>query len=175
MAQSFERFYQAYGRFVDVLGLLAGAIAFAIMWLIDLNVFTRKAFNAPVQGTFEFTEAGLVLIVFFALAFTQRRRGHIRVTILTSRLPLGVQHALYVIVLFIAALLIAWYAYAAFAAAERSFKLNEQEWGVVRFAIWPVKAAIALGCAAFSLQFLLDSIRHCFVWRGELAAVGDEP
>src|SRR5690606_9894380 len=81
MAQGFERLYRAYVRLLSWLGILCGLITFAIMWLIDANALMRKLFNTPVPGAFELTEAGLVLIVFLSLAYTQSRRGHIRVTL----------------------------------------------------------------------------------------------
>lgn len=135
MAERFERFYRAYGRFVIGLGLVAGAITFGVMWLIDANAITRKFFNTPVPGSFEITEAALVVIIFFALAYTQRQRGHIRVTLLTRRLPLAVRHALFILAMLTGAALMAWYAYAAYTYAIRSWRINEQEWGVITFAV----------------------------------------
>jgi len=175
MAEAFQRVYDAYGRVVLFLGLVAGAITFFIMWLIDANAFMRKFFNAPVAGSLEITEAALVLIIFFSLAFTQRRRGHIRVTLLTRRMPLNVRHALFIMAMLVGAALMAWYAYAAYTYAVRSYKVNEMEWGVITFPIWPTKAAICLGLVLFSIQFLLDAIRHMFVAAGKLEAIGDEP
>ncbi len=175
MAERFERFYRAYGRFVICLGLLAGAVTFCMMWLIDANAVTRKFFNTPVPGSFEITEAALVVIISFALAYTQRQRGHIRVTLLTRHMPLQVRHCLFILAMLVGAALMAWYAYAAYTYALRSWRINEQEWGVITFVVWPIKSAIVLGWALLSLQFLLDAIRHGFVAAGKLEAIGDEP
>src|SRR5690606_40034659 len=101
MADRFERLYRAYVRLLTWLGILCGLITFVIMWLIDANALMRKLLNAPVPGAFELTEAGLVLIVFLSLAYTQSRRGHIRVTLLTRHPPIGLQNGLYIAVLFI--------------------------------------------------------------------------
>jgi TRAP-type C4-dicarboxylate transport system permease small subunit len=175
MHESFERLYRAYGRLVTWFAVVAGTVTFAIMWLIDANVFMRKLFNAPVQGSFELTEAGLVLIVFLTLAYTQYKRGHIRVTIVTRHLPIGLQHGLYIFVLIVGALFFAWCTYAAYTNAIRSYGMNEQEWGVIQVPIWPLKSAIVVGTALISIQYLMDAIRHSFVARGLLAPVGDEP
>ena len=175
MAVTFERIYQAYGRFVLALGLMAGAAVFGIMWLIDANVLMRKLFNEPVTGTLEITEGALVLIIFLGLAFTQRRRGHIRVTLLTRHFPQSVRHLLYILVLLIGAGLTAWYAWAAYTYAVRSYNIDEMEWGVLIFKVWPIKGAIAVGWGLFSVQFLLDAIRHMFVAAGHLEPIpGDE-
>ncbi len=175
MAESFDRLYHAYGRCMIALGVVAGAITFCIMWLIDANALLRKIFNEPVPGTLEITEAALVLIIFFGLAFTQRRRGHIRVTLLTRHLPISVRHGLFILSMLIGALLTAWYAYAAYTYALRSLNVNEMEWGVITFVVWPIKSAIVLGWGFLSLQFLLDAVRHGFVAAGRLAPIGDEP
>ncbi len=103
MAQSFERLYQIYGCFVLALGMVAGAAVFGIMWLIDANILMRKLFNEPVTGTLEITEGALVLIIFLGLAYTQRRRGHIRVTLLTRYFPQSLRDLLYVLVLLVGA------------------------------------------------------------------------
>src|SRR5690606_41322231 len=95
MAQGFERLYRAYVRLLTWLGILCGLITFAIMWLIDANALMRKLFNTPVPGAFELTEAGLVLIVFLSLAYTQSRRCHIRLTLLTRLLPICLLHVIY--------------------------------------------------------------------------------
>ncbi|MCB1741412.1 MAG: TRAP transporter small permease subunit [Gammaproteobacteria bacterium] len=175
MAQGFERIYRGYGRFLGWLGILSGLITFGIMWLIDANALMRKLFNQPIQGSFEITEASLVLLVFLSLAYTQARRGHIRVTLLTRHLPMGVQHWLYVAMLGIAALFFAWCAYASFGYALQSYQVGEEEWGLVRFPLWPVKVAIFVGVLLTAIQYLLDAIRHALVAAGRLDALPGEP
>ena len=46
------------------------------------DVVGTKFLDWPVPGTLEVTESTMVLIVFGALAYTQERRGHIRVELL---------------------------------------------------------------------------------------------
>ena len=175
MAERFERFYRGYGRLLAALAVFSGLITFAIMWLIVSNALMRKTFNQPIQGTYEVTELALVLLVFLSLAYTQFRRGHIRVTLLTRHLPARLQHALYVAALAIGCLFFAWCSYAVFGDAVRSYSVGEQEWGLIRFPLWPVKASIVVGIVLLSLQYLLDAIRHVFVAAGRLPAIGDEP
>ena len=175
MAETFDRLYYLYGRCLIALGAISGAIVFCIMWLIDANALMRKFFNAPVPGTLEITEAALVLIIFLGLAVTQHRRGHIRVTLLTRRMSLGARNALFILAMLIGAGLTAWFAYAAYTYALRAYKIDEMEWGVITFVVWPIKAAISIGWGLLSFQFFLDAIRHCFVATGSLNPVGDEP
>jgi len=175
MAERFERLYRGYGRFLAVLGVISGLITFGIMWLIVFNSLMRKTLNQPIQGTYEITESALVLMVFLSLAYTQCRRGHIRVTLLTRHLPMRLQHWLYVTVLMIGCLFFAWCSYASFGDAAQSYAIGEQEWGLIRFPLWPIRISIFIGVLLLSLQYLLDAIRHVFVTAGQLAALGDEP
>ena len=175
MVHQFERLYRGYGRLLGWLGVLAGLVTFAIMWLIVANALMRKVFNAPIQGSFEITEAALVLLVFLSLAYTQYRRGHIRVILLTRHLPMAVQHVLYIFVLLVGCGFFAWCAYAAWGYAVRSYNLDEQEWGLIRFPLWPIKMSIFVGVVLLSLQYLLDAIRHTFVTQGRLPPIGNEP
>jgi len=175
MPKRFERLYNGYGRFLRSLGVVAGLITFGIMWLIVANSLMRKVFNHPIQGTYEITESCLVLLVFLSIAYTQSRRGHIRVTLVTRHLPMSIQHKLYIAVLFSASLFFAWCSYAAWGDALRSYRLDEQEWGLIRFPLWPVKGALFVGVVLLSLQYLLDAIRHGFVVQEQLPPIGNEP
>jgi TRAP-type C4-dicarboxylate transport system permease small subunit len=81
------------GRWVDKLlsalekeSLLGMVILFIMMLLTAADVVGRYFFNSPVQGTNEITGLLLVLVAASALAFSQIKKGHIRVDLITSRL-----------------------------------------------------------------------------------------
>src|SRR5437762_12316211 len=70
-------------RRVAVFMVLLGSLGMLASMLICVaDVLGTNFFDWPVPGTLEFTESTMVLIVFGALAFTQEKRGHIRVEIL---------------------------------------------------------------------------------------------
>ncbi|MBI4182809.1 MAG: TRAP transporter small permease subunit [Proteobacteria bacterium] len=172
MIAGFERVYAAYGMFLRVLGVAAGFVTFAMMWLIVANALSRKLLNLPLEGTLEITETLLPIIVFFSLAFTQFRRGHIRVVLLTRHLPRAAQRALFVIGLLIGSLLFAWAAVGTWDFAAQSWAVGETEWGAIRFPLYPTKFIVFVGVLVLSLQLLLDSIRQALIATGSLA--GDE-
>src|SRR6476619_2177804 len=63
--------------------VLLGSVGRMVSMLIcDTHVVGTNFFVCPVPGAPETTESTMVLIVFGALAFTQQKRGHIRVEIL---------------------------------------------------------------------------------------------
>ncbi|MCD1619337.1 TRAP transporter small permease [Salipiger manganoxidans] len=148
----------AYGRFLTLCGWVAGAATFAMMCIVVANVVTRYTLNSPIAGTLELTEGALPLIIFLSLALTQFHGGHIRVTLLTDRLPHGLARALSVIAMLAGAVLFGWAAWAGWLSAEKSFAIGEMKRGSIRYPVWPIKYAVSFGMALLTLQFLLDAL-----------------
>lgn len=157
--ERFERFYQSMGRAMEWLALANGAILFVLMWLISFDALSRKIFNAPLQGTVEFTSALMPLIVLLPLAYTQFRRGNIQVDLVVKLFGPRIQRAFAMLGLAIGLAFFVWVALATAADASRSFAMNETAWGVIRFEIWPTKIGIVVGATLLALQFLLDLVR----------------
>lgn len=80
-------------RVFAALGLLAGALAAAMMLVTALDVGGRFLLNRPLHGAFEATEVMMGLIVFLALPLATRRREHIAVTMFDHLLAEGVKRA----------------------------------------------------------------------------------
>lgn len=157
--ERFERFYQRVGKALEWLALANGVILFALMWLISFDALSRKIFNAPLQGTVEFTSALMPLIVLLPLAYTQFRRGNIRVDLVVKLFGPRARRVLAMLALAIGLGFFVWVAVATGADAGKSFAMGETAWGVIRFEIWPTKICIVLGAGLLAFQFLLDLVR----------------
>ncbi len=155
---AFRRLYRAYGRLLRGFGLISAVSTFVMMVLVVLNVAGRYLFNKPLTGTLEFTESLLVLIIFLSVALTQYDGGHIRVTLLTRRLPKPLARALSIFCMICGAAFFGWCAYAAWVFAAQSYSFNEQEWGTVVFPLWPMKFVVFIGIVLLAVQFVLDAI-----------------
>lgn len=155
---AFQHLYRTYGRLLRGFGLISAVATFATMLLVVVNVLGRYLFNAPLTGTLEFTESLLVLIIFFSVALTQYDGGHIRVTLLTRRLPTAYARALTVFCMVCGAVFFIWCAYAAWRFAYESWSVDEYEWGTVVFPLYPVKFVVFAGILLLAIQFLLDAI-----------------
>ncbi|WP_353475420.1 TRAP transporter small permease subunit [Salipiger sp. H15] len=156
--QTLETLRRHYGAFLSLCGMAAGVLIFAVMLLVVANVVMRYVFNQPVAGTLELTESALPLIIFLSLALTQLHGGHIKVVLLTQRLPEGLARAARVLAMLAGCLLFAWAAYAGWLMAAKSLAIGELERGAVRFPIWPIKFAIFFGLALLAVQYLLDGL-----------------
>jgi len=155
---AFQRLYRAYGRLLRGFGLISELATLVMMGLVVANILGRYTFNAPVTGTLEITESLLVVIIFLSLALTQYDGGHIRVTLLTRRLPASWTRWLTVLCMLCGAVFFSWCAYAAWRFALQSWSFNEQEWGTVVFPLYPVKFVVFIGLSMLAVQFLLDAI-----------------
>lgn len=146
-----------FGRVLNLCGLIAGAALMAVMLLVVANVLLRYLFNMPIGGTLELTEGALPFIIFLSLAMTQYEGGHIKVVLLTRKLPERLQRALLVLAMLAGAALFAWATYAGWKLTAKSIAIGEIERGSIRYPLWPVKGVIAFGMALLTVQFLIDA------------------
>ena len=58
-----------------------------MMLLTSLDVVTSKLWTTPVPGSMELSSFMLSVFVLLGVAYTHQVRGHVRVTMLTDRLP----------------------------------------------------------------------------------------
>ena len=155
---AFQRVYRVYGRLLRGFGLISELATFVMMVLVVANVIGRYLFNKPLTGTLEFTESLLVLIIFLSVALTQYDGGHIRVNLVTRRLPKAWARVLTVIAMLTGATFFTWCAYASWIFAAQAYSFDEQEWGEVVFPLWPMKFVAFFGIALLAIQFVLDAI-----------------
>ena len=157
---AFQRACRAYGRLLQAFGLLAAVSIFIMLVLVVANVIGRYVFNAPITGAFEITESLLVVIIMLGLALTQYYDGHIRVTILTRRMPARWARLAKIATLLLGAVFFLWCAYASWKFALESYSFKEQEWGTITFPLYPFKFVVFLGVVLLAVQFLLDTINE---------------
>lgn len=69
-----------------ILSYIAQLVLLITMFLITFDVFGRYFFNKPIKGTFELTELGLALMVFFGLAITHWHKEHVEIDFLIEKL-----------------------------------------------------------------------------------------
>lgn len=168
----FDRICQLYGRFPRGCGFVAGYTTFAMMILVVANAVSRFLFNSPVQGALEITETMLTVLVFLSLALTQYEGGHIKVTLILQHMPKILQKPLRLFVLALGCVFFVWCAQAGWDYAMKSLAINEQQWGSVRYPLYPVKFVIFFGLAMLAIQFALDFLRELLGSAPEEEALG---
>src|SRR5881398_2646000 len=146
---------QRLAVFMVLLGSL-GMLASMIICVAD--VIGTNFFDWPVPGTLEFTESTMVLIVFGALAFTQEKRGHIRVEILHGFMSARGKSLADLFTHFLALVffvLLAWYS---FGELSYSWEIGEATMGTIRFPLYPARTLLTAGAVLLVLQLVLDVI-----------------
>ena len=78
---------QKITRGLCYLGML---LVIPMMLLTSAEVVSRGLFSLPIPGTVELSSFLLAVFILLGVAYTQQQKGHVRVTILVSRLPLKV-------------------------------------------------------------------------------------
>ncbi len=134
----------------------AASIVVILMAMVVADIFGRKVLNKPVPMSYEVGAFMLVFIVFMGLAYSQRQKAHIRVEILTLRMPPKIRA---VMDLFAYTLGIGIYGlifYETFKWSYHSFEIGEYVAGLINIPKWPSQFAVAFGAILISLQFISD-------------------
>jgi TRAP-type C4-dicarboxylate transport system permease small subunit len=137
-----------------ILLAFSGAAVLALMLLATGNVVLR-IFHAPYRGTYEIVSFLGAIGVAFALASTQRRKGHIVVDILSSRYPLPVKRFVDALSAAISAVffgIVAWQVSVWGTRIMAAGELSE----TLKVVYYPFIFGVAAGFGILSLTCLLD-------------------
>ena len=149
--------------------LLLGALGMIISMLLGVaDVVGTKFLGVPVPGTLEVTESTMVLIVFGALAYTQSRRGHIRVELLYNHVGPRAKSFMEATTHLLAFVYFALLAWQGFNEVLYSWEIREATMGAVRFPLYPARFLLFIGTLLLLVQLALDLLQDLGrMWRGE--------
>ena len=74
-------------KIADRAGYYSGWLVPLMMMLVVVEVFMRYVLHQPLMVADEFSAYMLVALSYLGMAYTWRQGGHVRVTVLVSRLP----------------------------------------------------------------------------------------
>lgn len=127
--------------------------AMAFMMLLTVyDVARRNLGMQSVVGAIAYAEVALVVVAFFALGETQRRRDHVSVDALVKRLPARTYRVVMTVSHLAGIVVAALLAYASYDLMVESIQDGEYRLGLVRVALWPARLAVFSGFLAWSLQ-----------------------
>jgi len=158
-----------FGGFIEGLNAVGTICIFAIMVLINLDIFGRSLFSSPVPGVKELVELSIVAIVFLQLPHTLRvgriTRSDAAFTRLLTHMP-RFGHALGALYNLTGALLCALITYGSVPRFTQAWSGNHYvgNQGIFVAPVWPVRMIIIVGCVCLTIQFLI------LLWR-DLVAV----
>jgi len=159
MADQGNLITRAFSKFVTGLNSVGGVLIFGLIVMINLDVFSRFIFNAPIDGVTELVELSIVAIVFLQLSDAVRngrltrsdglyrkikekkpRVGHILGAVFDLA---GAVFFLTIIAGSIPRLIEAW---------ERDYFAGNR--GIFVVPVWPVRLILVIGAITVVLVFL---------------------
>jgi TRAP-type C4-dicarboxylate transport system permease small subunit len=153
---SLEKFNQFLNKILMIIG---GVAVLALMSLATVNVCLRFFFNAPYRGTYEVVGFLGAIVIAFALGYTQKRKDHIVVDILTERFPKRVNRVLdginYMITTIFFAV-VSWQVFVWGIKISKSGEVSE----TLKIIFHPFVYSVALGFAVFSFTIAVDFLKN---------------
>ncbi len=167
-----------FGGFIEGLNAVGTICIFAVMVLINLDIFGRFLFSHPVPGVKELVELSIVAIVFLQLPHTLRvgriTRSDAAYTKLLARMP-RFAHALGALYNFTGAVLCAFITYGSVPRFTQAWTGNHYvgNQGIFVAPVWPVRMIIIIGCVCLTIQFLILVWRDIAALRNGAVEVGE--
>lgn len=121
-----------------------------------LTLTTGSAIGLTIPSYSDFTGFFLTAASFFALAYTLREGGHIRVALVIQRLDPGPRRFVELWSLGVAIVLTAWFAWYAANLVAQSYAYNDLSPGMVPVPIWIPQLPIVLGLIVLLIALVDD-------------------
>jgi len=155
-----ERLSELLRKFLMI---AAGVSLLGLTLLATANVALR-IFRVPVGGTYEVVSFLGAIVTAGALGYTQKRRHHIVVDILSDKYPPGIKRAVdrvSHVIMFLLFSVVSWQTAAYGRRLIRAGEVSE----TLKIPFHPFVFLVALGFAVLALTILLDFLES--VWGGE--------
>ena len=141
-----------------------GAICLLVVCQVCLNfidristILTGSAIGLTIPSYADFTGFFLAAASFLALAYTLRRGGHIRVTLIISLLSPKLRHLFEIWCLLLASSVTIYFSWYTFSLTRESYIYNDLSSGMVAVPIWIPQTAVLLGLVILSIA-LIDEL-----------------
>lgn len=140
-----------------------GFILFPALILVCVyEVAARYILNAPTIWAFDITFMLHGALFLLTGAYGLQKNVHVRIDVLSSRLPKPVQHAVNIVAYLVCFIPAMWLiSDAAIRRTASAYQTSEVElasaWGPL---VWPFFLAMAVGAVIMALQSVVETIRH---------------
>jgi TRAP-type C4-dicarboxylate transport system permease small subunit len=156
---------RGFSAWVSGLNGIGSILIFALMVLINLDVFSRWLFNAPIDGVTEMVELSIVCIVFLQISDAIRGGRLTRSDGLYSRLLArhpGAGHVLGAVFDLAGALFFLAILYGSLPRLVEAYTGNyfAGNVGIFTFPVWPIRLILVIGCITAILVFLQFTWQH---------------
>ena len=140
---------QPLNRWVCYVGML---LILPLMLLTAVDVISRAAWDRPIPGIVELSSYALDVFILLGLAYTQQVKGHVRVSMLTSRISPRAQIFLEIFVTFLSLFIIALLAWQGFVVGFEETAVSD----MLRIAQRPFKLLVGVAALLLCLELVVD-------------------
>jgi len=144
--------------------MIIGGVALLALTLLATSNVALRILRAPVSGTYEVVSFLGAVVTAGALGYTQRRKDHIVVDILSDRFPGPVKRVLDAVSHALALVLFSIVSWQTFVYGKRLMRTGELS-ETLKIAFHPFVFLVSAGFAVLALTLLLDLLGT--VWRKE--------
>ena len=142
-----------------VSGYLQGFVLCVLMALILVEVATRYVMQNPLSVAEEYGGYMLVAITYIGLAYTWKKRTHVRVEFLVEKMPRKVRLVLRLVTLVMAAVFSVFMVVASVQLVQESFMFGDRSGSWLRTPLaWP-QMVLILGSVLLFLQLFVEVIK----------------
>ena len=137
---------------------IGGLILFILVIMTAVDVSGRYLFSKPLPATYELTQLMFCLVIFFGMSWLAIKKGHIKINLITSKLPLNIREILDSITGLLSltmCIIISWQ------AVEQAIVIlhDNAKTFIWRIPLFPFELLIALTMAFFATILLDDVIK----------------
>jgi TRAP-type C4-dicarboxylate transport system permease small subunit len=156
------KYLESINTFLNKLLLILGGVAvILLMSLATINVVLRIV-HIPYSGTYEMVSFLGALVIAFALGYTQKRKDHIVVDILTEKFSKQTNRILSLISYGITMVFFAVVSWQVFVFGMKIWKSGEVS-ETLKIAYHPFIFSVSVGFAVLSLTIIIDFLKTIFM------------
>ena len=158
---------RAIDTLTDRVGKLAGWAIFAAVFVSTVNALVRFTFNYSKNSFLEAQWYLFGFVILLGSAYTFQKNEHIRIDVISSRLPAMARHWIdvfgHVVILMPFCLLMTWLGTNFFLRSFASGEISSSAGGLT---LWPAKLLIPAGFALLFVQACSELIKRIAVIKG---------
>ncbi|NTV91578.1 MAG: TRAP transporter small permease [Clostridiales bacterium] len=139
------------------LNLIGVALMIFMVLLVLVDILGRLLFKSPVPGTYELIEYAMVIVIVFAMAYCQVRRGHIDVSSLVDMFPKPLQLLVNTLVNLLAAAMMGCMAWQTFVKGGIDYVAGTTS-AVLYIAKYPFVYLASFGFGLIALVFFIQML-----------------
>ena len=125
-----------------------------LMLLTSADVIGRAAFSRPIPGIVELSSYMLDVFILLGLAYTQQVKGHVRVSMLTSRLPQRAQQSLEILVTLLSLFIMVLLAWQGWVVGMEETAVSD----MLRIPQRPFKLLVGVAAILLCLELVVDLV-----------------